>query len=1066
MLTGLLLSAIIYHVLNGYYSQNKNKAKFKGGSRNMKKTNRFIALLTALVLVFSTLIGTTAFAKVNEDVAGTDFEVAVGKLQALKIMEGYPDGTFLPNGEITRAEFAKIAVLAYGLGDAAEASKGSTKFADVPGTHWASGYINLAVNRGLVSGYPDGSYKPENKLTYAEAITILVRLVGLGPVVDKDGTWPANYIGRAANEGILKDVNVAAQTNATRGTVAVMLVNSLEVEVWGASGYNNDGTVDYGPLNKTLLTDTLEVTVHKETRVADYDTDDNELNLRGSYISNGWYDVATDINFEELYLEEVKVWINDDDEVIFAEVTSDSALDAIEFDGDELTLVDADEDYDISDDVTIYVDGEEEDLADVDGDAYDYAKVVFDGDGDVLFVNAFKWVDFLVVEKVDGDEVLGYGDELDVEDYTIVKDGKTIAVADLAKGDILFFSRAAEYAEVFNKSVTGAIERIYDDRIRVEGEDYTRVNANLAIDAKYMNEEDEIANIDSASLLKDIAEAMEDEGDVTVFVDRNGDMVYLVGGLGDLVTTSTYNLLTSASSAFNDRGTAKWTLDVLNSSGTEVDYDVEDDDVDENPVGSSLLLNAAGTPIAWAGLTHKLVVEIKVDTDGDVDTVQLLTPNVIGADHKTSLKYYSGMAIASSTPVFLVEDYTDDVDDIIVTTYGELDFDYIKVDADSVFYSDDNEIVAIVVGASDRDEETTDHQTVATSDSAKVAGKDIWRLKLVIDGAKADFETKEDLATAAAANATLKGDFLEVKVDDDTGKVNEVVAVTAGTRVVAANTLAITSTSDKEFTIGGTALKLGADGVVVDATDSYKVIAFSSLKDGDTVKALRVANNSTYTSVLVRTAKATSVVTPTTPATSSLTGPTVFSSLNEVINVKVNVASGKTLSDYKLLVRNTTDTTVEVKSFVAAAGTASGQNFTGAAASLNLAANKSYTLDVIDNTTGTVVATKNITSIAGADYVAPTAFVIAADTLADGVANAGFTLTDNVAPAVDTLAIAGGTIQAGDTVTITIAGTAYTLTNGNTTNLGSYVAGTAATITITDAAGNVTTQTITLACAQ
>ncbi|PKM49500.1 MAG: hypothetical protein CVV02_15840 [Firmicutes bacterium HGW-Firmicutes-7] len=943
----------------------------------MKKTKRFIALLTALVLVFSTLISTSAFAAVNKDVVGTDFEVAVGKLKAVKVMEGYPDGSFKPEGEITRAEFAKIAVVSMGLGDAAEASKGTTKFPDVDGTHWASGYINLAVNRSLVSGYPDGTYKPEGKLTNAEAITILTRLVGLGPVVDKDGTWPANYIGRAANEGILKGVNVASTTNATRGVVAKMLVNTLDVEVWGAAGYNNDGTVEYGPLNKTLLTDTLEISVYEEVRVTGYDVDDKELNLKGSSISNGSYDVvADDLDFEEIYLNEVTVWINDDDEVIFAEVTSKQLFDAIEINDDELTLVDADDDYDIDDDAVFYVNGEEEDFEDLDGNEYDYAKVVLNDDGDVIFVNAFDWDDFLVVEKTDDFEIFAYGEELDAEDYTIVKDGKSVSVDDLVKGDILFFNKDAEYAEVFNKSVTGEISRIFDDRIRVEGDDYTRVNANLGLDAKYLDEDGEIANIDSNSLLTDIAEAMEEEGKVTVFVDRFGDMVYLVGELGSLVTTSTYNFVTETSKAFLDRSTDKWTFDVLNVSGKEIAYNLKDADV--RGADKEILKNVAGALVDWDAtvlfavgtlsdtIEADLVVEVKIDSDGDVDTVQLLTPNVLGngVKHKTTAKYFGGMAIASSVPVFLTDDYTTDVDDIVVKTYGELEFDnIIGSGTDTVFYEKDGKIVAIVAKDSDRDEETTDHATVATADSTKVSGKNIWRLKLVIDDAKGDFETKENPVGAADAAVVTKGDFLDVKIDDSTGKVND-VSIVVGARLVAADTLTITSTSDKKFDIGATALRLGSDGVVVDATDSYKVISFNTLKNGDTVKALTVANGSIYVNVLVRTAKVGSTATPVVPTGVATINAGPFALGTDAV-VVMDVAAGNT-TVYKIEVFDGSATKVTEKfTLVDITYTATDLNDTETAGTsiadeITLGNSTPFVVKVTNMDTNTVVTSKAI----------------------------------------------------------------------------------------------------------
>ncbi len=234
-----------------------------------------MALLLTLVLVFGSM--SSAFAAVNEDVVDTDYEVAVTKLNAVGIMEGYPDGTFRPEGQITRAEFAKIAVLALGLNDAAEVSKANTIFTDVDAFHWAAGYINVAVDRGILKGYPDGTYKPSNPLSNAEAITILTRLIGLGPVVDKEGNWPANYITRANLEGVLDKVNVSSNAMATRGNAAKMLVNTLTITKWGARGYEYDGSVQYGPLaGDTLLTVNLNIDEYSVV-VEDYDVDDNEI---------------------------------------------------------------------------------------------------------------------------------------------------------------------------------------------------------------------------------------------------------------------------------------------------------------------------------------------------------------------------------------------------------------------------------------------------------------------------------------------------------------------------------------------------------------------------------------------------------------------------------------------------------------------------------------------------------------------------------------------------------------------------------------------------------------------
>jgi hypothetical protein len=90
-------------------------------------------------------------------------------------MRGYEDGTFRPEGSITRAEFATLLVRLKGC-DLPEASR----FSDCAG-HWASAYIGAADVNGLMSGYPDGSFKPDSFITRAEVMTAVNRMLGRVP---------------------------------------------------------------------------------------------------------------------------------------------------------------------------------------------------------------------------------------------------------------------------------------------------------------------------------------------------------------------------------------------------------------------------------------------------------------------------------------------------------------------------------------------------------------------------------------------------------------------------------------------------------------------------------------------------------------------------------------------------------------------------------------------------------------------------------------------------------------------------------------------------------------------
>ncbi len=96
----------------------------------------------------------------------------IGFMKTQKLVEGYEDGSFRPDVAITRAEFATLASRFDKLEE-----KASHKFNDVDSKHWADKYIASAVAKGWIKGYPDSSFKPEQSITRAEAVTIINRML-------------------------------------------------------------------------------------------------------------------------------------------------------------------------------------------------------------------------------------------------------------------------------------------------------------------------------------------------------------------------------------------------------------------------------------------------------------------------------------------------------------------------------------------------------------------------------------------------------------------------------------------------------------------------------------------------------------------------------------------------------------------------------------------------------------------------------------------------------------------------------------------------------------------------
>ena len=220
--------------------------------------------IVSLVLALSMVLGlcTTAFASVNlSDVASTKYEAAVEALIELEVVTGYPDGTYRPEKEVNRAELAKMIVICMGLEEDAERAQGDNIFTDESlkegeAFAWARGYVNTAAAAGVIKGYPTGDFKPEKTVTYAEALTMMLRALGYGNVMEEEGTWPTNAILKARELELTDDVKYENSSDgAVRGDIAILLWNMLRTPMWKITSENQGTgmTSESSSLNYCLL---------------------------------------------------------------------------------------------------------------------------------------------------------------------------------------------------------------------------------------------------------------------------------------------------------------------------------------------------------------------------------------------------------------------------------------------------------------------------------------------------------------------------------------------------------------------------------------------------------------------------------------------------------------------------------------------------------------------------------------------------------------------------------------------------------------------------------------------
>ncbi len=254
----------------------------------MKK--RVFSLLLALVLTLSAAAIPASAAESFSDVTDKKTAQNVEVLRLLGVIEGNGAGQFNPSGLLTRAEFCKMVVVLMGKGSDAMRYKTVTIFPDVRATHWAAGYINLAVRQSepkLLAGLPDGTFQPDSYITYGQAVTILMRVLGFADQ-DSGGIWPDGYINLAKSTGVSAGVNLTGSANITRAQAAQLFVNVLSTGKDG-KGYTPAGCTK-GDKEVTLVSmngDKLRISGEKDPKTLVRPSSSSALNgLKGYLLTN------------------------------------------------------------------------------------------------------------------------------------------------------------------------------------------------------------------------------------------------------------------------------------------------------------------------------------------------------------------------------------------------------------------------------------------------------------------------------------------------------------------------------------------------------------------------------------------------------------------------------------------------------------------------------------------------------------------------------------------------------------------------------------------------------------
>ncbi len=595
----------------------------------MKGSKKVLAgILTTVMSISSLGISSFAASGVPVDVEGTRFEEPIQILQALEIMTGDGDGNFRPNDTIKRSEVTKMAVLAMGLGDAAESAKGTSNYPDVPVSHWANGYINVATSQGLVIGYDTGEFLPDKEITYAEAMTIFVRAMGYEVFAASKGGYPQGYIVAGSNNGLSKNVQGSNTEPISRGNVAYMTVNALEAKMMEQTGFGADATWEV--TDKTLLSDVLKVTKAEGQVTAIENTAvSGDSSLKKGQIKIGTEIFETAYNMNNLLGYNVTYYARENDyrdtEVILA-LPIKSKNKTFTVDADLMTGISDRGAYKtinyyknedatsvsyvtLDNEPTLIYNGKFEaldyDLVDLTDSLGEITLLDTDSNGryDIIFVTEYKT---LVVEEVTstnkiidkyGRPTLKLDDENEDLSYRILLGADELKLSELEEYDVLSIAASKDELlydiRVSRNSVEGKISGIDDEGYTINGKHY--------------------------KVSPDFTEDMNLGTEAVFYLDISGK---IAGSDTTIAASSNYAYLIKAHTS---EATEETTFKVFTKNGKEITL-TANEKIRYNGVGGKLSSSVADE-LKIGSVTNKQLITYSLNSDGKLVSLNTAKDN-------------------------------------------------------------------------------------------------------------------------------------------------------------------------------------------------------------------------------------------------------------------------------------------------------------------------------------------------------------------------------------------------------------------------------------------------------
>lgn len=564
------------------------------------KKNKLITAVLVLSFVFGMI---PCFAAYNDTEDNAVYLEAAYRLSDLGILNGYEDNTFRPYQSVTRAQVAKMIVCVMDKEAEAKSSGYSSRFFDVEDGHWAVPYINYAAKNGILQGYADGSFGPDREVTYAELSAILLRMLkyteeDLGYEWPYNYTRKANSLGWNQGAEIYGDsVLTRAMTALMIDDALFSEVNSSQTanqKQFLISLYNKEIIEDVLVLalpedDSSLAANELAVLAEDNSQKCDtYKSDITYKN----YTAGEKLEYVV-IDPDNNHIVAAKRYKNEEESkkaALFATI-SRVVGNEIEYVGENgvKDVITLDEGF------TTYIDYQKSTYALSSLKFTEGTNITFYGDRygdwDFVVINSANEIKPVLASKdyTENDNYME-GTAIKHTGLTVYRNGKTASLSDIAVNDVVYYNTKTNIMDVYTKKISGIYydakpTKAYVTTVTVGGKDY------------------KIGNLAATNKLDATAGAYEIGDRITLLLGKNDEVVFVsdMTGFNSMDYGVVLSSGTRIKEVGEDSGKSEYIVTMFMPDGNEYEYVT--DKLYSSYEGMLVKLNNNGSEISLNGIS-------------------------------------------------------------------------------------------------------------------------------------------------------------------------------------------------------------------------------------------------------------------------------------------------------------------------------------------------------------------------------------------------------------------------------------------------------------------------------